>query len=423
MKSIPSYRVAKQLAGRRPASPGKSGRRTPAPSGASPSTSPARGPSSMSDLQIPVKDLLTAGEERRLGESIQGSLERLQRFLPALIPGYEIYLRNLSAFAIGETIVVAWFPLKERLRDDLEKATACLDRVRTLLRRAGKLTPRIEKKAQQELSRGVKILRRYPLSPEQLYSWSREAILESRNVEPFNRLRCQAKVRSVLDKVLSDLESARDQMVLPNFRLILKEVFRFNPSGMRRSDLFQEGILGLHRAVFRYDPSKKTRFSTYATYWIRQAIRKSLIDRSRLIRIPQAVQEELRNPETHIRPEEVRRVRQIMTGTVSMSAESEDDPRDRLEFEAIRMSRSPGSEELHVGVIPGEVEKALRKLTTREREVVSRRFGIGGARAQTLEEIGVAMHLSRERIRQIEREALGKMKTHSDLQAVYEELS
>ena len=191
---------------------------------------------------------------------------------------------------------------------------------------------------------------------------------------------------------------------------------------MKRSDLFQEGILGLHRAVFRYRPEKKTRFSTYATYWIRQSIRKSLIDRAHMVRVPQAVQETLRKPENDMKPEEARRIRRLMRETVSMSAGDDDDPRDRLDYRIVR-NKASLDESFHLDVVPEEVAKALQKLTGREREVIRRRFGIDEDRTQTLEEIGVALHLSRERIRQIEREALEKMSHYGSLQAVYEELN
>ena len=105
------------------------------------------------------------------------------------------------------------------------------------------------------------------------------------------------------------LERARDVLVLPNFRLVLKDVFRYHPAGMRHSDLFQEGVLGLHKAVFRFDSERGTRFSTYATYWIRQSIRKALIDKARMIRVPQAVQEELRKEESRLNETEANRHR------------------------------------------------------------------------------------------------------------------
>jgi RNA polymerase nonessential primary-like sigma factor len=225
-----------------------------------------------------------------------------------------------------------------------------------------------------------------------------------------------------LRRTIEIMESARDKLVLPNFRLILKEVFRYQPSGMKRSDLFQEGILGLHRAVFRFDPGRLTRFSTYATYWIRQAIRKALIDRSRLIRVPQAVQEELRNPDTHLTSDEVQRVRRIMRETVSISAGDDDNPEDRLSLDMIQDSETPVTEKLHTGSIPMAVSRAMTYLDSREREVIRRRFGLEGEHLQTLEEIGTSLHLSRERIRQIETDALKKMSRIQILQEVYDDL-
>ncbi|MGH9361689.1 MAG: sigma-70 family RNA polymerase sigma factor, partial [Thermoanaerobaculia bacterium] len=218
------------------------------------------------------------------------------------------------------------------------------------------------------------------------------------------------------------MEEARDRLVLPNFRLVLKEVFRYQPVGMKRSDLFQEGILGLHRAVFRFDPTRLTRFSTYATYWIRQAIRKALIDRSRLIRVPQAVQEELRNPDTHLSSEEVERVNRLMRETVSISAGDDDDGDDRRTTGMLGDDGLRADDGLRTGAIPSAVSAALGRLDTREREVIRRRFGLEGEHVQTLEEIGSILHLSRERIRQIEAEALDKMSRSHALQEVYEHL-
>ena len=121
-------------------------------------------------------------------------------------------------------------------------------------------------------------------------------------------------------------------LVLPNFRLVLKEVFRYHPLGMRHSDLFQEGVLGLHKAVFRYDPTRATRFSTYATYWIRQSIRKALIDKSRMIRVPQAVQEQLRKSDSTLSARETDRVRRIMSETMLFSAGESEEGAERNSF-------------------------------------------------------------------------------------------
>ncbi len=375
---------------------------------------------SLNDLEIPVKRLLTAEEESCYGQRIQASLARLRALIPQTAAGARLYLQQMERVSVGHQVVVAWFPLRDGIEDDIAAASRHLERARSLAAKSRR-TRREEESIARQLRRVEKILRRYPIDPETLLAWAREIAAPSEHDDPLATRERDARIAGLIARVASVVEETRDRLVLPNLRLVLKDVFRFNPTGMRRSDLFQEGILGLHRAVFRYDPTRKTRFSTYATYWIRQSIRKALIDRSRLIRVPQAVQEELRNPESRIDPGEADRVRRVMNETVSMSAGEETDPRDQLSFEAVQDSSH--DEEMHLGVVPRAVERALSALNGREREVVRRRFGIGGDRVQTLEEIGVALHLSRERIRQIEREALEKMRKGSELQAVYEDLN
>jgi RNA polymerase primary sigma factor len=174
--------------------------------------------------------------------------------------------------------------------------------------------------------------------------------------------------------------------------------------------------------VFRFDAKRAIRFSTYATYWIRQSIRKSLIDKSRMIRIPQAIQEELRKPDSTLKPNEAERVRRLMGETILFSYGESDDSNDRFSFEIRDPSSPEFAESIHTGVVPHAVNEALRDLNSRERDVVQRRFGLAGERPQTLEEIGVHLNLSRERIRQIEQEALARMRRSTDLWEVYEDL-
>ena len=380
---------------------------------------------SLSDLEVPSRDLLTHDQEIELGLQIQNGFERITRSLPVMVEAYEVYLRHMAEVAAGNRVVVAWFPLRPRLEKDMQKLESYLEKARKLAGRRKKIPSELETKINRVLDRGIRILRLYPLSPEMLFCWTRDSLdmaRTSRRPDPLRGLRRQERIRSELEEVFRLIAEARDQLILPNFRLVLKDVFRYHPAGMKRSDLFQEGILGLHRAVFRYRPEKKTRFSTYATYWIRQSIRKSLIDRAHMVRVPQAVQETLRKPENDMKPEEARRIRRLMRETVSMSAGDDDDPRDRLDYRIVR-NKASLDESFHLDVVPEEVAKALQKLTGREREVIRRRFGFDEDRTQTLEEFGVALHLSRERIRQIEREALEKMSHYGSLQAVYEELN
>ncbi len=370
---------------------------------------------SLSDLEIPTKKLLTRQEERTYGLKIQNGFRRLAKLLPETIGGYRRYLQQMAEVNSGSLTFVAWFPLGDQVQDDLLRTTKKLTFAERLARRS-------QRRADQVLRQGVAILKKYPLDPESRFQWSRMVARQSTVEGPLSSLPRPKKALHILKRTVEIMEEARDKLVLPNFRLILKEVFRYQPSGMKRSDLFQEGILGLHRAVFRFDPSRLTRFSTYATYWIRQAIRKALIDRSRLIRVPQAVQEELRNPETHLSSEEIQRVRRIMRETVSISAGDDDDPEDRLSLEMIGERGPAVNEKLHTGAIPDAVTQAMAFLDSREREVIRRRFGLEGEHIQTLEEIGSSLHLSRERIRQIETDALKKMRRVQQLQDVYDDL-
>jgi RNA polymerase sigma factor (sigma-70 family) len=369
---------------------------------------------SFSDLEIPVEPLLTRGQEVKSGRKIKASLRRLARLLPRHLNGYRRFLARMAEVAHGG-MMFTWLPHKEGIADDLATATRALERALVA-------APRSPARALAAYESGVEALLKYPLDPETVYQWSREALSGPRPPAQLRKIDSFPRVDRILRKVVSVLEAERDRLVMPNFRLVLKEVFRYHPTGMKRSDLFQEGILGLHKAVFRFDATRGIRFSTYATYWIRQSIRKCLIDKSRIIRIPQAIQEELRKANSTLRPAEADRVRRLMSETVLFSYGESDDSNDRFSFEVKDPSPTDLGENLHTGTIPQAVQDALRDLNTRERDVVQRRFGLAGNRPQTLEEIGVQLNLSRERIRQIEQEALARMRRSRDLLEVYEDL-
>jgi len=384
-------------------------------------TVPGKGgtPLSFSDLQIPVEALLTRDQERRSGTIVRAALARLAVLLPRHPGAYRRFLARMAQVGVGGGTMFSWIALRERMAKDLDRATAALGR-------AEKRVASDPDAAWKELDRGVRALETYPLDPETLYQWAREAV-DPQHERRFARGPMGAtprgrKIHRLLTRVVRRLDYERDRMVLPNLRLVLKEVFRYHPTGMRRSDLFQEGIIGLQKAVFRFDPGHGTRFSTYATYWIRQAIRKSLIDKSRLIRVPQAVQEELRKDRGKLSAAETARVRRIMSETMLFSAAESDDSGDRNSFIVPDPSAAEDTEELHTTKIPGVVAGALKKLGSREREVVLRRFGLDGDPPQTLEDIGRRLNLSRERIRQIEREALTRMREHPELQEAWDVL-
>lgn len=370
---------------------------------------------SFSDLEIPVEPLLTREQEYQSGSRIRVCLRRLAALLPQHPDGYRRFLARMHEVASGGTIMFSWLSLKEHVEADLTMATRSLDRAETMLDTQ-------PKRALKHFQDGAGILRKYTLDPETLYQWSREVAGNLRTNTAFGKVPRYRRIDRILREVVSVLETERDRLVMPNFRLVLKEVFRYHPAGMKRSDLFQEGILGLHKAVFRFDASRSIRFSTYATYWIRQSIRKSLIDKSRMIRIPQAIQEELRKANSNLKTSEADRVRRLMSDTILFSYGESDDSNDRFSFEVKDPTMPELGEQLHTGTVPQAVSEALQDLNSRERDVVQRRFGLAGERPQTLEEIGVHLNLSRERIRQIEQEALARMRKCQELMEVYEDL-
>ncbi len=369
---------------------------------------------SFSDLEIPVEPLLTKEQEHRGGRRIRVCLDRLRCLLPLHPAAYGRFLSRMAEVREGGNLMFSWLPFRERLGKDFEQASKALAKAEALAeKRLRRAVPALET--------GAKLLRVYTLDPETLTQWSRE-VLTTRTKSPLFQMDYFKRVERILRNVMEVLEKERDRFVMPNFRLVLKEVFRYHPTGMRRSDLFQEGVLGLQKAVYRYDAERNIRFSTYATYWIRQSIRKSLIDKSRMIRVPQAIQEELRKTQSTMNPLEKERVRKIMANTVLFSYGESDDSSDRFSFDVKDPNRPELGEELHTGVIPNRVRDALHELSSRERDILQRRFGLAGERPQTLEEIGTQLNLSRERIRQIEQEALGRMRRSQDLMEVYEDL-
>ena len=368
-----------------------------------------------SDLEVPVKALLTFDEEARCGLKIQNLLRRLGRLLPLHPEAYRRFLARMQGVMNGGEPMFSWYPLADRMEGDLEVVTQAL-------RRAECLAATSPSRGLRLYRDGVQVLKEYPLDPETLFQWAREVAGNLRPSRPLDSTEEARRIDRVLKKITQALETQRDRLILPNFRLVLKEVFRYRPVGMKRSDLFQEGIIGLHKAVFRFDSTRGIRFSTYATYWIRQAMRKCLTDKARLIRVPQAIQEELRKKNSSLKPDEVERLRHIMKDTYMLSYGESDDSSDRYAFEIKDPSMPEMVESLRVHKLPGAVQDALRTLSSRHRDVLQRRFGLSGERPQTLEEIGVHLNLSRERIRQIEQEAINFMRKSKGLCDVYEDL-
>lgn len=237
--------------------------------------------------------------------------------------------------------------------------------------------------------------------------------------------------RRKLQRRVRDGDRAQQQLIQANLRLVVSIAKRYVGRGMQLLDLVQEGNLGLMRAVQKFDHSKGFKFSTYATWWIRQAISRAIADQARTIRIPVHMVETInrvrrtqrdmlqkleREPsieelatEVDLTPERVREILRISLDPVSLEAPVGEDDSQLGDFLADENAERPVDVAARA-MLSNDVLEALDELNDREKEVVRMRFGLIDGRARTLEEVGRAFGVTRERIRQIESKTLAKLR-------------
>jgi RNA polymerase primary sigma factor len=273
---------------------------------------------------------------------------------------------------------------------------------------------------QRKLSSRIKDKKEFEtkLKELQLYSWHDQEEFESTTKD--------------LNHWLREAHKAKTEMVEANLRLVISIAKKYTNRGLSFLDLIQEGNMGLMKAVEKFEYRRGYKFSTYATWWIRQAITRSIADQARTIRIPvhmietinklmrvqkQLVQEYGREPtpdeiaeEIHLPVERVRAVLKMAQQPISLQAPVGDsDDTSFGDFIEDKTAENP-MEEAGFSMLKEKINEVLDTLTEREREVLEQRFGLKDGYSRTLEEVGRQFQVTRERIRQIEAKALRKMR-------------
>lgn len=392
---------------------------------------------------IAIANYLIQGKERFDKSIAEKEITNKQEFLNLLPKLCELLKKEDSYLEMLQS-QMDQPQLKEsertRIADDFEK---CRIRTQAYLRRFhcrhniiedfGEVILRAYERfleLEREINELIPRAERNKYAASKLYSARRK--LKKRELAAGRSLEDFKKDVRMLQRWMDKSQEAKREMVESNLRLVISIAKKYTNRGLSFLDLIQEGNMGLMKAVEKFEYRRGYKFSTYATWWIRQAVTRAIADQARTIRIPvhmietinkvlrgakKLMMETGREPspeelatELGITPDRVREIYKIAQHPISLQAEVGDGGESQFgDFLEDTGADSP-SEATGYSILKDKMHEVLASLTDRERKVLIQRFGLVDGKPKTLEEVGIEFSVTRERIRQIEAKALRKMR-------------